>query len=371
MLTEFFRGELGTEALGQQAAAVLTTVDGCGYFANEAKCPLTQQKMPMPVFQCCPGPFLPIGQVQFMTPVLSTELCNLTGPRWSFVERFASLGALVQSPQHYVRFQYWNDSFAYWRSIAALECQWEEYEHMATQVRNLTTESERYAAASKHLLPLRVGLVQRASATMTHQLQLLSDPGDLGVLTNIVSESILASQVPGGYPAVPDGPSGMLLGRHARELSEWLGGPSGSNATLPSDAMPQPGYAGRARVFVPTVRTLAEPGETMQIEVTVLAEPIDRVQVTMRQRPMGQTTQTPKNTTMKQAMSGRGVFRADLGVLTEDTEWMVEVLLPAATVSTMPRGRGAADGEVNAGGHLLFAPPGAPDHWQSIVVLKT
>ena len=29
---------------------------------------------------------------------------------------------------------------------------------------------------------------------------------------NIVSESILASQVPGGYPAVPDGPSGMLLG---------------------------------------------------------------------------------------------------------------------------------------------------------------
>ena len=371
MLTEFFRGELGTEALGQQAAAVLTTVDGCGYFANEAKCPLTQQKMPMPVFQCCPGPFLPIGQVQFMTPVLSTELCNLTGPRWSFVERFASLGALVQSPQHYVRFQYWNDSFAYWRSIAALECQWEEYEHMATQVRNLTTESERYAATSKHLLPLRVGLVQRASATMTHQLQLLSDPGDLGVLTNIVSESILASQVPGGYPAVPDGPSGMLLGRHARELSEWLGGPSGSNATLPSDAMPQPGYAGRARVFVPTVRTLAEPGETMQIEVTVLAEPIDRGQVTMRQRPMGQTTQTPKNTTMKQAMSGRGVFRADLGVLTEDTEWMVEVLLPAATVSTMPRGRGAADGEVNAGGHLLFAPPGAPDHWQSIVVLKT
>jgi len=27
----------------------------------------------------------------------------------------------------------------------------------------------------------------------------------------------------GGYPAVPNGPSGMLLGRHTDELSAWLG----------------------------------------------------------------------------------------------------------------------------------------------------
>ena len=92
--------------------------------------------------------------------------------------------------------RYWNDSFAYWRSIAALECDWEQYEQMAARVRNLTTKSERYAAASKQLLPLRIGVVRRAKATMTFQLQLLSDPGDLGVLTNVVSESLLASQVP-------------------------------------------------------------------------------------------------------------------------------------------------------------------------------
>ena len=84
--------------------------------------------------------------------------------------------------------RYWIDSFAYWRSIAALECDWEQYEQMAARVRNLTTKSERYAAASKQLLPLRIGVVRRAKATMTFQLQLLSDPGDLGVLTNVVSE---------------------------------------------------------------------------------------------------------------------------------------------------------------------------------------
>ena len=106
MLTEFFSGELGTTDLGQHAAAVLTTVDGCGTFANEARCPLMQQKMPMPVFECCPGPFSPIGKVQFMNPQLATELCDLSGPRWSFVDRFASLGTQIQSPQHYARFQY-------------------------------------------------------------------------------------------------------------------------------------------------------------------------------------------------------------------------------------------------------------------------
>ena len=162
----------------------------------------------------------------------------------------------------------------------------------------------------------------------------------------------------------------MLLGRHARELSEWLGR-NGANATLPPAAMPQAGYAGRPRVFVPTVRTLAKPGERVQIEVTVLAEPIDRVKVTMRQRSMGQTMQTPANTSMTQAMAGRGVFRGSLGVLTEDTEWMVEVELPAATASETQGAAAAAGGRERGTGQLLFAPPGAPDQWQSIVVLET
>ena len=134
-----------------------------------------------------------------MSPELAHDLCDLSGPRWAFVESFAALGSqpvLVQSPQHHARFEYWRHSFAYWRSIAALECQWQRYENASADVRNITTAAGRRAAAKATLLPLRITLVELAAATMSHQLQLLSDPGDLGVLTNIVSESILAAQIP-------------------------------------------------------------------------------------------------------------------------------------------------------------------------------
>jgi hypothetical protein len=162
-----------------------------------------------------------------------------------------------------------------------LECQWQRYENASATVRNTTTPSERRVAARNKLLPLRITLVELAKQTMTYQLQLISDPGDLGVLTNIVSESLLAEQIPGGYPAVPNGPSGMLLGRHTDELRSWLGNGT-HNATLPPDAMPQAEYGGRARVYVPTIRTLVEKGEEIHIIATVLAETVDGATVTLR-----------------------------------------------------------------------------------------
>ena len=74
---------------------------------------------------------------------------------------------------------------------------------------------------------------------------------------------------------------------------------------LPAEAMPQPEYAGRARVFVPTIRSLAEKGEQLRISATVLAASaaLAGAQVVLLQRPMGSARPT-SNVTMARASPG-------------------------------------------------------------------
>jgi hypothetical protein len=129
---------------------------------------------------------MPIGEPTGGRPDPPTDLCQLDGPRWQFVRGFAALAAEIQEPQHLSRFRYWNDSWAYWRSIAKLECVWQQYEDAANRTRGMSSALSRQQDARRTLLPLRISLVGAAQATMTHMLELLSDPGDLGVLTNIV-----------------------------------------------------------------------------------------------------------------------------------------------------------------------------------------
>jgi hypothetical protein len=122
-----------------------------------------------------------------------------------------------------------------------------------------------------------------------------------------------------------------------------------------------------------------EPGERIRIRATVLiaASIDDDVTVTLRQRPMGETSQAAQtNLTMVQVTAGRGVFEADLGALTEDWEWMIDVLLEFDEDHHHRGGDGAAqaDGEDESQGarqQQLFVPPGAPAQWQSIVVMPS
>jgi len=159
----------------------------------------------------------------------------------------------------------------------------------------------------------------------------------------------------------------------------FLAGQGGENATLPPEAMPQPDYRGKSRVYVPTIRTLVEPGERIRIRATVLtaASIDDDVTVTLRQRPMGETSQAAQtNLTMVQVTAGRGVFEADLGALTEDWEWMIDVLLEFDEDHHHRGGDGAAqaDGEDESQGarqQQLFVPPGTPAQWRSIVVMPS
>jgi hypothetical protein len=105
----------------------------------------------------------------------------------------------------------------------------------------------------------------------------------MGTLTTVVTESIPVTTVPGGYPSKLDGPSGMLLGRHTDELTEWLG------RALPAEVMPQSEYSGRAQVFVPAVRTLVEKVEVLQLSAVVCAasDALASAKVALQHRTMG------------------------------------------------------------------------------------
>ena len=56
-----------------------------------------------------------------------------------------------------------------------------------------------------------------------------------------------------------------LIEKPGHELAEWLG-------ELPEEFQVPRGYRGRARVFVPTLRTSFDPDERLSIKVIILSE---------------------------------------------------------------------------------------------------
>ena len=82
---------------------------------------------------------------------------------------------------------------------------------------------------------------------MTYLMQTISNPGELGTVTNILLQSMINA----------------VNAENTNQLAELIGAPLPSNALLPED------YTGPSRIIVPVVRTLIGLTEYFALKVEI------------------------------------------------------------------------------------------------------
>jgi hypothetical protein len=178
---------------------------------------------------------------------------------YQFVDQLAALRPLVKGTGNQERFDYWLNSFRYLRGMAHINCLWAEFNVAMEKTKSETDPAARKEKAKGIALPARIRLVQAIREVYGYLLALVSNPGEMGTVANWEQHI---------FPP--------LLMQPCKELEELLG-------VLPKEAEPARNYRGPTRVFVPTVRSVVNLGEQLNLKVVILAEwPIKQTSLNWR-----------------------------------------------------------------------------------------
>ncbi len=240
---------------------------------------------------------------------------------YTFVDEMAAIAPKVRGEGNLERFNYWLNQFRYLRAIARVNCTWAQYNAAFEKTKAAANDAAKKKAAMELAMPLRRQLI--ADVTDVHHwlLQAVTTQGGLGNVSNWQQH------------VMP-----MLLIKPGEELEKILGEP------LPADAKPAAGYTGEPRMFVPTVRSMINTGESLKIRAIVQGAKPSEVAILTRSMGKGEYT---KRTLTHVA---RGVYQVTLPaeMIGADLEYYID----AAT---------------DDGKHLYF-PATAPRLNQTVVV---
>lgn len=218
---------------------------------------------------------------------------------YGFVDRFAALRDRVRGAGALDRFDYWNNTLAFLRAAARMNCAWGAFEREMELAAAQPDGAAKKAYALEHALPARIALARAAEEAYGPLLGTASTPGELGTIANMEAQS---------FPKMLDAP--------AKTLEELLGEP------LPPEAFPHTDYRGPVRLFPLAARTSRNTGEPLKLKaLTLAAEPV--LGVTVHWRVMGEGEWR----TLALPHRARGVFEGeipaeDLG--TSDIEYHLE-----------------------------------------------
>ncbi|MFN3485790.1 MAG: hypothetical protein ACK44W_09945, partial [Planctomycetota bacterium] len=190
--------------------------------------------------------------------------------RYRFVDELGELRSRVRGPGNIARFDDWLGTFRFMKAMAQVG---DLRARLGEAVGGLAKEPDpdRRRALAQEALALRVELARAWERMVTFLLTVVDSPGELGTLANLEQHTRLRLRFLDAY----DG-----------ELEAALGRP------LPPETALSKSYAGPARLLVPTVRTLARPGESLAIRAMVLTPEDGRGQaaapsLVMHWRPLG------------------------------------------------------------------------------------
>ena len=247
--------------------------------------------------------------------------------QYAFVDVFAQLRALVALDiangdadlNNLERFDYWAASFEYMRGIARFECDWDAYNLELAAVQKIADRGAQIAAAQGPLMAARASLVANATAMMWAHLSRVSSLGDLGTITNVLSQSV--SNVLG------DGATATLL-----QLANLTALPDGAAVPRAYD----PAAAPLLRINV--VRGILAAGEDFRLEAFVLAPAGQAAAATLTlfTAPVGGSDWAP--TPMPRVADGRAVFAATVAgaAVGGDFQYYVAAALPGQTLVFPP-----------------------------------
>lgn len=216
-------------------------------------------------------------------------------PDYAFVDRMASLSSQVRGAGSRARFAYWLNWFRYLRTAAELRCAWYDQDR-AIAAAAAATGDERLRILETQALPARRKVLSLLREVYRALLANVGTTGEMGTIMNWEQHTVPT-----------------LIERPGAQLAQLLGKP------LPADLQPERAYSGPTRVFVPTLRTRVEPGETLTLTAHVLCATLPR-RVEVVWRPLG--SRAWRRETM--ARVARGVYRAGLQVAV-DIEYYVRV----------------------------------------------
>ncbi|MBN2506676.1 MAG: hypothetical protein JXQ71_08280 [Verrucomicrobia bacterium] len=292
LYADWARAEFGPEA-GGGLAAIFTRLDGGpgDYSGNAA---LTRLPRPSD-WLAGPGGIRPNA-----TP------WDQEKARYAFVDEIAALRPRVRGAASLDRFDYWLHAFEYHRALGQLGCTRGALDAIMRRIAKQSDPAVRKRLAVEDALPVRLALARQWEAMMTHLLQTVSTPGELGTIANLEQHTLRNPNHP------------RFLDLHDARLAEWSGAP------LPANAQPAGSYQGPPRIIVPTVRSVARAGESLALTVIVLANTRPR-EATLHWRRLGGGEYRRSDL----AHVARGVHAAVLPAATDDTlEYYLRVQLP-------------------------------------------
>jgi hypothetical protein len=241
--------------------------------------------------------------------------------RYHFVDQLAALRGKIRGAGNLERFDYWLNTYRYMASLAEAGCLRGQLDQAMAAIEAEKDPARRHNLAAQ-ALKVRIELARAWEKMIWFQVAAADTPGELGTLANLEQHNRTMLQ---------------FLGIHDTALARALGSP------LPASVGLSHSYSGPVRITLPTVRTLASQGETLQLPVLVLDERPAR-SATVYWRPIGEGALHQ----VEVKHLSRAVYQAVLPAIQTDVEYYVEV-------------------ETAAGKKLVW-PPTAPALNQTVVV---
>lgn len=219
--------------------------------------------------------------------------------RYGFVDELARLRRRVEGAGNLERFDYWLNTYRCMAAMAEAGCLRGQLDQTMAAIK-VQEDPAKKTDLAQQALAFRVALARTWERMVSLQVAATDTAGEMGTVANLEQHTRKRLN---------------FLGAHDAELAAALGSP------LPDTCQPSEAYTGPARIIVPTVRTLIEPGESLTLKVIIIAPGGEQRKPTpatghVLWRPMGRGAFSK----MPLTHVARGVYRAELPPMPAGTE---------------------------------------------------
>jgi hypothetical protein len=235
-------------------------------------------------------------------------------PDYAFVDRIESWRGKVKGAGNLERYDYWLNFFRYHRAFGKFACALGETERLLKVAEKAgQTDAGSYM---NQFVSQRIKLIEVINEALGYLLAYASTPGDLGTIANW-EQHLLTYNVDG----------------HAARIEKLI------ERKLPPEALPTVEQLKIKKLLVPTVRTMIEAGENL--EVTMIVYGFTPTDPLLDFRPLGNLNY--KNIPFKRVRNG--VYKAVIpaSLITGDFEYHIMTGYQDPAISTWPATSGKMD----------------------------
>jgi hypothetical protein len=167
---------------------------------------------------------------------------------YQFVNKLEDLRSQVKGSGNLERFDYWLNQFKYLRETGHLNCVWFQFNKIMEEIKVINNPEDQQKLALDKALPLRIEMIKILTEAQNYLIASITTNGGLGNVTNWQQH---------------------ILPRLIREpgilLEKYLG------RELPEDAMLPKYYSGLSHMFLSTVRTILNKGESLNLKIRTIS----------------------------------------------------------------------------------------------------